>query len=84
MVLISHPSLTGIKTETGLSGSTQWHNAVRARFYLKGIRSQNGQQEPTGNLREIINYEEPIWSTFYKHDPGVSQWIVLIERRRNR
>jgi hypothetical protein len=34
LVLISHPSLTGIETKTGLSGSTQWHNAVRARFGL--------------------------------------------------
>ena len=25
--LIAHPSLTGINTDTGLSGSTQWHNA---------------------------------------------------------
>ena len=29
--LISHPSLTGINSDSGLSGSTAWHNAVRAR-----------------------------------------------------
>jgi RecA-family ATPase len=32
-VLIAvHPSLTGITTGTGLSGSTAWHNSVRARL----------------------------------------------------
>ena len=36
LVLISHPSLTGISSGTGLSGSTQWHNAVRARMVLTG------------------------------------------------
>ena len=36
--LISHPSLTGINSDSGLSGSTQWHNAVRARSYLKGSK----------------------------------------------
>jgi RecA-family ATPase len=53
VVLISHPSLTGIATDTGLSGNTQWHNAVRARFYLKGIKPEPGEQ-PDGDLRELV------------------------------
>jgi RecA-family ATPase len=53
VVLISHPSLTGIATDTGLSGNTQWHNAVRARFYLKGIKPESGEQ-PDGDLRELV------------------------------
>jgi RecA-family ATPase len=52
-VLISHPSLTGIANDTGLSGNTQWHNAVRARFYIKGIKPENGE-EPDTDLREIV------------------------------
>jgi RecA-family ATPase len=51
-VLITHPSNTGIISGTGLSGSTQWHNAVRARFYLKGIKAEPGEQ-PDNALREI-------------------------------
>src|SRR5262249_27473508 len=53
VVLISHPSLTGIKDDTGLSGSTQWHNAVRARFYLKAVNPEPGEQ-PDDDLRELI------------------------------
>jgi hypothetical protein len=34
VVLLSHPSLTGINTGTGLSGSTAWNNSVRSRLYL--------------------------------------------------
>ena len=52
LVLIAHPSLTGISSDTGLSGSTQWHNSSRARFYLKGVKSTADQ--PNNNLREII------------------------------
>ena len=51
VTLISHPSLAGISTDSGLSGSTQWHNSVRARFYIKGLKAQNG--EPEGDLRVI-------------------------------
>jgi RecA-family ATPase len=36
VIMSSHPSLTGIASKTGLSGSTQWHNSVRARAYLRG------------------------------------------------
>jgi RecA-family ATPase len=53
VALIAHPSLTGINTDTGLSGSTQWHNAVRARFYLKGIKAESGEQ-PDDDLREMV------------------------------
>jgi RecA-family ATPase len=30
VIVAAHPSLTGINTGTGLSGSTAWHNSVRA------------------------------------------------------
>jgi len=53
VVLIAHPSLTGINTDTGLSGTTQWHNAVRARFYLKGIKAEADEQ-PDTDLRELV------------------------------
>ena len=44
--LVTHPSLTGIASDTGLSGSTQWHNAVRARCYLKSIKPENRANNP--------------------------------------
>ena len=53
VVLVSHPSLTGIASDTGLSGNTQWHNAVRARFYLKGVKPDAGEQADT-DLRELV------------------------------
>jgi RecA-family ATPase len=72
VTLISHPSLTGISTDTGLSGNTQWHNAVRARFYLKGIKPESDDQ-PESDLRELV---------FKKNQYGpVSESIVL--RYRN-
>jgi RecA-family ATPase len=68
LVLISHPSLTGIASDTGLSGNTQWHNAVRARFYMKGVKPENGEQADN-ELREIV---------FKKNNYGpVSESIVL-------
>src|SRR5262249_54325602 len=52
VVLISHPSLTGISSGSGLSGSTAWHNSVRARFYLETTKAEKGEHIDS-NLREI-------------------------------
>jgi RecA-family ATPase len=52
VALASHPSLTGIKDGTGLSGSTQWHNAFRARAYLNFIKPEKDEQ-PDPDLREL-------------------------------
>jgi RecA-family ATPase len=35
VLLLSHPSLTGMSTGTGTSGSTAWNNSVRSRLYLE-------------------------------------------------
>lgn len=35
VVLLAHPSLTGLNTGSGTSGSTGWNNSVRSRLYLK-------------------------------------------------
>jgi RecA-family ATPase len=35
VILISHPSLSGMSTGSGLSGSTDWHNGPRARLYFE-------------------------------------------------
>jgi RecA-family ATPase len=35
VLILAHPSLTGINTGTGTSGNTAWHNSVRGRLYLK-------------------------------------------------
>ena len=34
ILLLSHPSVAGMQTGTGLSGSTGWNNSVRSRLYL--------------------------------------------------
>jgi RecA-family ATPase len=53
VVLISHPSLTGISSGSGLSGSTAWHNSVRARFYLESVKAEEEGEQTDSNLREI-------------------------------
>jgi RecA-family ATPase len=52
VTILSHPSLSGIASGSGISGSTAWHGAFRFRQYLKGVKATDGEQ-PEKNLREI-------------------------------
>jgi RecA-family ATPase len=52
VTVLSHPSLAGIASGSGISGSTAWHGAFRFRQYLKGVRAENGEP-PDDDLREL-------------------------------
>jgi RecA-family ATPase len=52
VTVLSHPSLAGISSGTGISGSTAWHGAFRFRQYLKGVKPDGGEQ-PDGDLRQL-------------------------------
>lgn len=52
VVLLSHPSLAGISSGSGSSGSTHWRNAVRAGLYLK--RPEDPEQDPDGRVLEVV------------------------------
>jgi RecA-family ATPase len=72
VVLLGHPSLQGISSGSGLSGSTGWHNSVRARMYLRSPQNEHDEQ-PDSDLREL---------QFLKNNYGrLAQRVVL--RYRN-
>ena len=52
VTVLSHPSLAGIASGSGISGSTAWHGAFRFRQYLKGTKADGGEQ-PDSDLREL-------------------------------
>jgi RecA-family ATPase len=52
VVLIAHPSLSGMASGSGTSGSTAWSNSVRARLYLERIVDE-GNREIDPDLRVL-------------------------------
>jgi RecA-family ATPase len=45
VILLSHPSLSGIASGSGMSGSTGWNNSVRSRLYLKTPKKPEGDDD---------------------------------------
>lgn len=44
VLLLSHPSLSGIASGSGLSGSTAWNNSVRSRLYFRRVLTKDGDK----------------------------------------
>ncbi|MEM9902289.1 MAG: bifunctional DNA primase/polymerase, partial [Pseudomonadota bacterium] len=50
VVLLGHPSLTGLNSGTGTSGSTAWNNSVRSRLYLSRIADDGFEPDPDARV----------------------------------
>jgi RecA-family ATPase len=68
VVLLSHPSQSGIDSGSGISGSTAWHNSVRARIYMRlgaetGARVIEFKKNQYGQLSDSItvNYRNGVF-----------------------
>lgn len=61
VLLLAHPSVTGMGSGSGTSGSTAWHNAARSRLYFQRVVNEEGS-EPNRHLRTFegkkSNYSE--------------------------
>jgi len=49
VLLLSHPSVSGMATGTGTSGSTAWNNSVRSRLYLSRVMDSAGNEPSPDN-----------------------------------
>jgi RecA-family ATPase len=61
VLLLAQPSVAGMNTGSGTSGSTGWSNSVRSRLYFQRVKASEGR-EPNKNLRTFegkkANYSE--------------------------
>jgi RecA-family ATPase len=53
VIIVAHPSVDGIKTGRGYSGSTHWNNAVRSRLYFTDVPSEVDGLPADPDLRVI-------------------------------
>lgn len=51
VLLLGHPSLSGLMSGAGTAGSTAWNNSVRSRLYMERI--EDGGYEPDPDRRKL-------------------------------
>ena len=67
VLMLTHPSLEGIRSGSGLSGSTAWHNSCRARCVLKKFAVKQKSKRNGGDPGD----EEPS----IDNDLRVLEWL---------
>lgn len=70
VIVLGHPSLTGISSGTGSSGSTGWNNSVRARVYLR--RDKDGSGYEADKKARILEFMKANYSG--ERDPFGLRW----------
>ena len=73
MTVLIHPSLQGISSGSGISGSTAWHGAFRFRQYLKGGPNDEAGGTRDRDLRQI---------EFKKNQYGPSGDVIVLRYQR--
>lgn len=55
VLLLAHPSLSGMSSGTGTGGNTAWNNSVRSRLYMQRVLMSDGgaQFEPDPDVRTL-------------------------------
>jgi RecA-family ATPase len=65
VILTAHPSRAGLQTGDGYSGSTDWNNAVRSRWYLAKAREEDDCERvittPKANYAPTDERIELVW-----------------------
>src|SRR3954447_15789691 len=56
VLLLAHPSLAGLNSGSGLSGSTHWNNAVRSRLYFTRTTGDDADPDERTLTRMKANY----------------------------
>ena len=60
-IVTAHPSVRGLRDGTGDGGSTQWHNAVRSRMYMKS------QNDGEGNTFRTLSHKKSNYGQMQKN-----------------
>jgi hypothetical protein len=76
VLLVTQPSLTGIENKSasheGLAGTTQWHNAVRARAVMKAVKPEDGVDTGMRTITFHKNQYGPAGATcFVRYEGGL-------------
>lgn len=54
VVLLSHPSLAGMSSGSGLSGSTAWNGSVRSRLYFRRVSDDGYETDTDARVLETM------------------------------
>jgi len=83
VLLLAHPSLSGMNSGSGSGGNTAWNNSVRARMYLERVvLSDSGHRfEPNPDVRTLSNKKSNYGRTGAELQLIYDEGVFRVERQ---
>lgn len=81
IVVLWHPSASGLESGTGTSGSTAFRNRARQMLYMTGLKEEEAEEDPDGRLLRVVksNYGPSGYDVRLRYEDG---YVVAEEERQ--
>ncbi|WP_417625175.1 AAA family ATPase [Paremcibacter congregatus] len=81
IVVLWHPSASGLESGTGTSGSTAFRNRARQMLYMTGLKDEEAEEDPDGRLLRVVksNYGPSGYDIRLRYEDG---YVVAEEERQ--
>lgn len=82
IVVLWHPSASGLESGTGTSGSTAFRNRARQMLYMTGLKDEEAEEDPDGRLLRVVksNYGPSGYDVRLRYEDG---YVVAEEERKS-
>lgn len=82
IVVLWHPSASGLESGTGTSGSTAFRNRARQMLYMTGLKDEEAEEDPDGRLLRVVksNYGPSGYDVRLRYEEG---YVVEEEEQQN-
>lgn len=82
IVVLWHPSASGLESGTGTSGSTAFRNRARQMLYMTGLKDEEAEEDPDGRLLRVVksNYGPSGYDVRLRYEEG---YVVAEEEQQN-
>lgn len=72
IVVLWHPSASGLESGTGTSGSTAFRNRARQMLYMTGFKDEEAEEDPDGRLLRVVksNYGPSGYDVRLRYEDG--------------
>jgi RecA-family ATPase len=77
VIILAHPSASGLANGSGNSGSTHWTNAVRAALNFRKPKNDDSMSDPDVRILEVVktNYARPSVPTMLRWSGGAFEVV---------
>lgn len=78
VLLLGHPSNTGLASGSGISGNRAWSNGVRSRLFMRRLGEDDPSPDPNGRILELMKANYAPTGTWVRVTYQDGLWVPVL------